>query len=393
MARILRSGSREPLPVSDPLPPTSTPPVHMRLARIEYAEFAAVREQPSRRPIRSMAKESMLIKQRVLTALAVSAVLVLSGCAADTADPGGDDVGVPVVKVGMMGQFTDTPLLVADELGIFDELGLDVEILKFDGVPVGFAAMKAGDVDVMVGTVSSQLLTNVDQPQADQIVQVVTELPGQGLSLIAKDEVAGDVKAQIAALKGKVIGVPALGTDGQLALKRILQYGGLDPETDVSYVALGVGQGMVAAFQNGQIDASMINTPSDALIVQAGGHTVIDLAKDHVIDGLTPWYGGGFMGIRGKLDAKADAVAKFREGITQAIAFINDESNVDEVAAIYSDRAGLALDTAKAVFESRYDAFGATASCDGIQNVYTFMVETGQYDGPAPGCDDLTWAP
>lgn len=328
-----------------------------------------------------------------IVALVAGLTLTLGGCAGTADAPDDAEGAAPELTVGHLGIFSDWPLFVAEETGIFDQLGVDVTLQKFDTTSLGFAALRAGDLDMTLGAISPQLMNNVDQTEDQLVLQVAETIPGQNLSLISTTKLEGDLKSQIAALKGKVIGVPALGTDGQLVLKKVLEYAGLDPERDVSYVAVGVGPQMVAAFTDGQIDASMINTPGDAMLLEAGGSLVIDLSRDLVIDGLDPWYGAGYMGVSEILDAKADAVQRFREGIQQANAYINDPQNIDTVAQAVSTETGLSLELLTSILEARHDLFGDDVSCEGIQNVYEFLFSTGQYDGEAPSCDALAWNP
>jgi NitT/TauT family transport system substrate-binding protein len=56
-------------------------------------------------------------------------------------------------------------------------------------------------------------------------------------------------------LKGKTVGVYSLSTNGNSFLKAYIKSEGLDPETDVNFVAVGFGGPALHALQTGQVDA------------------------------------------------------------------------------------------------------------------------------------------
>ena len=56
-------------------------------------------------------------------------------------------------------------------------------------------------------------------------------------------------------LKGMKIGVSAPGSSTHNLVKQLLSKAGLDPNKDVSIIGVGVGAGVIAAMQSGQIDA------------------------------------------------------------------------------------------------------------------------------------------
>ncbi|GID32542.1 ABC transporter substrate-binding protein [Paractinoplanes brasiliensis] len=78
-------------------------------------------------------------------------------------------------------------------------------------------------------------------------------------------------------LRGKTVGVPARGAAQELVLRSLLTDAGLNPDTDVTWVAIGAGPAAVTAFTSGQVDAAM-SYPQLEMNLRAGFDKLVDLA-------------------------------------------------------------------------------------------------------------------
>lgn len=58
-------------------------------------------------------------------------------------------------------------------------------------------------------------------------------------------------------LKGMTIGIPARGAAQELVLRTLLNDAGLDPESDVTWIAIGAGPTATAAFSSDRVDVAM----------------------------------------------------------------------------------------------------------------------------------------
>ena len=91
-------------------------------------------------------------------------------------------------------------------------------------------------------------------------------------------EVAADIKT-VADLKGKKIGVSTVGSSSDIATRVALKKMGLDPEKDVSILAVGSAANRVAALFAGSIQGG-VSQPPDSLDLEAKGfHVLYDLAS------------------------------------------------------------------------------------------------------------------
>lgn len=95
----------------------------------------------------------------MLRLLAAGAALFLAaGCAAGTTDSGGDGGGGgPVVRLALGVDASYAPLYLAEERGLFDKAGLNVELMQVEGGPAAAEAVIAGTAQLSVNADSSVL--------------------------------------------------------------------------------------------------------------------------------------------------------------------------------------------------------------------------------------------
>jgi NitT/TauT family transport system substrate-binding protein len=153
--------------------------------------------------------------------------------------------------VGGQAAFYYLPLTIAERLGYFKDEGLNLKISDFAGGAVALRAVVGGSADVVSGayehTVSLQ-----SKKQYFQAFVLQGRLPQIALG-VSKSKAA--TYKSFKDLKGMKIGVSAPGSSTHNLVKQLLTKAGLDPAKDVSIIGVGVGAGVIAAMQSGQIDA------------------------------------------------------------------------------------------------------------------------------------------
>lgn len=174
---------------------------------------------------------------RVLTAAAAAWWLMLPGHAAHADD---------VIRVGEGPFITGGGFYVASERGYFKKMGLDIQVKKFNDGALAVPAILAGELDITLMTANASFFNSVakgaplvivldrghNRPGYGYLaVNVTQELYDQGVHSVA----------DFAKLKGKKMGVGALGSINQYDTARALQKAGLDPRKDVNWI-VGVSQ-------------------------------------------------------------------------------------------------------------------------------------------------------
>ncbi len=145
-----------------------------------------------------------------------------------------------VVRVGEGPFITGGGFHVARARGYFEKMGLTIEVKTFNDGVFAVPAMVSGELDISFMTANASLFNSVakgaplvifvdrghNRPgRAYTAISVTQDLYDQGLKSL-KD---------FAKLRGKTIGLVALGSINQYNLGRALQMAGLDPRKDVEW--------------------------------------------------------------------------------------------------------------------------------------------------------------
>jgi NitT/TauT family transport system substrate-binding protein len=192
--------------------------------------------------------------RRTCFALAVAAVLALTGCGGTSPAPSGQQEAPVKLKV-LLGSKTwyvaYAPYVVAVEMGYFKDAGVDPELITCCGSTDVTKQIAAGQGDI--GAPSPEPVIIGRQPDTGMKVKYVYTFYRENIYKIAVVE--GSPIRQITDLKGKSIGVASLGSGAVPAGKAMIKAAGLDPEKDVRFVAIGEGVQAAQAIQQKRVDA------------------------------------------------------------------------------------------------------------------------------------------
>lgn len=187
-------------------------------------------------------------------ALLTAAALALTGCSTGSsgdkpADGDSSAADMPTVRFGYIADFNGASLLaIADEQGLWDKAGLEVETPVFTNGPLQIQALGTNDLDF--GYIGPGAMWLPASGQAE--VAAINSL-GNADRVIAQKGITS-----IKDLKGKKVAVPE-GTSGDMILTMALRSAGLTID-DVEKVAMDPST-VVAAFSSKQVDAAGIWYP------------------------------------------------------------------------------------------------------------------------------------
>ena len=236
--------------------------------------------------------------------LAPPIVVGSGGGAAPAAVP----VTAEAIRVAIPGQsFGFLPLSVALHRGLFKEEGLDpVEVTAVVGdlQPV---ALQAGEVDYAGagGTIGRAAVQGLPV----KVILFLYERPTW--SLVAQPDITS-----AAQLRGKRIGVTRIGTSNDIGAKMAAAHLGLNPESDVSTVSIGVQalQGLVG----GAVEAAMLNTDATAMAQAQGYHELVAMAD------VAMWPFSGFGVADSKLAQQRGQVKRYTRAQIRGLQFMLD---------------------------------------------------------------------
>ena len=130
--------------------------------------------------------------------------------------------------------------------------------------------------------------------------------------------------AMIHDLKGKQIGVPAIGSDGHNFARRFFRDAGMNPDKDATFLAVGLGPDAVAAFKAGQLDAVMAIEPVQTALEALGGRVLLDLQADKTIPEFASWTSSVYHSTKSHADKNPEMMKRFQAAQEEAIAFVRD---------------------------------------------------------------------
>lgn len=264
-------------------------------------------------------------KNRTWTLLAASgaAAVLLAGCAGDPTPAATDGAGDERERVSLNVGYIDTSIngvgitAVADELGLWEEAGIDVNLTPFTNGPTQIQAMASGSIDVgYIGGGATWL------PASGQATIIVPSEATYGDFIITQPDLDATEPED---LEGLRIGVPE-GGSGEMILALALDEAGLT-EDDITKVPLDPPN-VVSAFVAGQIDAAAIFKPlSDQIMESVPDAVVVANNKDFPETAFV----GAWVASNQAVADKPEALTRFLEVYAQANDF-RIENTEDAVA-------------------------------------------------------------
>ncbi|MQB00644.1 MAG: PhnD/SsuA/transferrin family substrate-binding protein [Actinobacteria bacterium] len=215
-------------------------------------------------------------KRRNIMATVGVAILLLTAACGD--EDGGEAAG-ELTKIDFLQPLPKSisfyPLFVAEELGYFEDEGVEVNLLP------------SGDTSVPLAVVTG----NADIGAAITPDIIVTLAEGEDLSLVYEHYQknvfrivvpGGSDVTSIPDLKGKKIGVTAAASGDAALVQTALFEAGMNPETDIEMVVVGDGGPRVAiALEDGSIDA-YAGALSDLVAIQAEGIEFTSISPENL---------------------------------------------------------------------------------------------------------------
>lgn len=169
------------------------------------------------------------------------------------------------------GSWTTLPFVVAGERGFFEKEGVKVRMISFRGTNLMLAALLAGEIDF-----GSYLPFFVGAAARGLPVKIVGSVAKSGgYAMIGRPEIQN-----VAALKGKKIGINSFGSSADFAAYMSVRGAGLDPTKDVTIVPMGGGTPeRLAALASGAVDATVITSPGEYLAEKQGFKILVPMKE------------------------------------------------------------------------------------------------------------------
>ena len=236
-------------------------------------------------------------------------------------------------------------------LGFWEEEGLDVDVLGLSGATAGVQQVASGQVHFATVGPESLLMA-----QAEGIpVKAVYVFARKPIYRIVSPEDSDITEPE--ELAGKVIGVPNMSTGSVPFTRAVLKTAGIDPETGMEWLAVGLGAQAANAFRQGDIDV-WASWDTAVASLENGGF------KFHFIE--PPWisdlFGNVMITHEDTIKNHPDWVVKVARGIAKASVFglANPEAAIRTHWKLYPETAPAeqtdkAMADAEHIFNSRFE--------------------------------------
>lgn len=231
------------------------------------------------------------------------------------------------------GTLVDLTTYAAQQEGFFAQNGIKATLVPIGTATGGAAALEAGSIQVATGSPDG-LLPLIAKGYGAKIISGATK---QIFQLIVSKSVAihGSYPADLAALKGKTVGVPALGTAAMVIVEAMLKQAGINPKA-VTFVPVGAAATALAAIEHGGVDALSDYPPVTTTPVLSGkARLLVNLA---VPGQGPPGVAGGdyvaYWAMSNYISSHSGVIAKLRRSFAQAALWLANPNNTANVRSL-----------------------------------------------------------
>lgn len=156
------------------------------------------------------------------------------------------------------------PLPLGRDKGIYQSEGIDLQMVLVTS-PIQVTALTTGDIDF--SGAQSQVMAGAARGLPVKVVGFITTKPS--FWLVAKPEIKSTSD-----LKGKIIGITAIGSSTDTLARALLSKSSLTPDKDFTLFGTGTTANILAALKGGSVDAGMLSPPFNAMAKLMGFRTL-----------------------------------------------------------------------------------------------------------------------
>ncbi|MCZ2849217.1 ABC transporter substrate-binding protein [Modestobacter sp. VKM Ac-2978] len=318
----------------------------------------------------------------------MAVLLGVTACGGDSDDGGGgssaSEGGATTVTVSYNPASQFAPMFVGMDQGIFEEHGVQLELVPQTDVAAIISGVASGQYDFGFATVVHVINARANNIPIKAVAtpdgqQAVEEAPDMGNALVAGPDSgisdAGD-------LEGKTLGVIGLASLNTLAAQELADAAGVDP-TSIQLVQMPFGQ-MPAALAAGDIDAAVVQSPFIAEAVASGSTVIakpnVELFADSAV--------GLFTTSEQKIAEDEEVVRGFAAAMVEAQEYA--AAHVDEARQTLVEHLGLTPEAAAAA--TWCTTCTPELDTDGFATAQELMEKYAGLED-APGVDEYVWKP
>jgi NitT/TauT family transport system substrate-binding protein len=258
--------------------------------------------------------------------------------------------------------YSALPLVAAKEWKLFQEQGLDVEIILMRSAAAA-AALASGDLDYQSGIGPASVSATLNGVDSRALWSSTNRI---SYWLMAKPEFR-----TVQDLRGKKIGVSGLGGTSHVALAAALEKSGLGPK---DYAAISVPGGqLVQSLESGFLDAASLNPPTMFFAHRRGFNRLLDIGS------LVEMASGGLTALNRTIRSRPDEVRRIIRALQlgKRDMLKSRDKTMDLITGVLKMDRETAADTYKVV-EASFNDTGIPTR-EGIANIIKAIKAEGRF--------------
>jgi len=210
------------------------------------------------------------------------------------------------LRVAWAGGASNATVWIVQEKGLLKKQGVNAEFISVNASPMALQAMIAGEVDVIVTSVTTLVNSRLTGADVIMIASIVPTFPAH---IITQKNIT-DIKQ----LKGKIGGVGRAGTTTEIGMRLGLSRLGIDPNTDVKLVPVGATADALAALSKGIVQFSILVEPFVREAEKLGFKSLIDISTLNI-----PFHWNAALTLETTIRSKSRLMTKFVRALAEAI--------------------------------------------------------------------------
>lgn len=233
------------------------------------------------------------------------------------------------IMVGGLEKIIYLPYMLADRLGYYKDEGITVTLVEESAGQDAELALLAGQVDGAGGFYDHTIDL---QSKGKKVEDVVTMADVPGEQLMVSEKYRDKVKT-LADLKGLTIGITGLGSSTNMLASYNVVKGG-NKESDYKPLPVGAGETLIAAMQQGRIQAAVTSEPTASILKDKHiAFTFVDMnSKDGTQQALGGRYASTSLYMQNDyVKAHPDVVQKLANAYVKTLKWMSTHS-AEEIA-------------------------------------------------------------
>ena len=228
------------------------------------------------------------------------------------------------LRLAWAGGASNATVWIVQDKGLLKKQGVSAEFISVNASPMALQALLAGELDVIVTSVTTLVNSRLNGAGVKMFVAIVPTFPAH----IVTTKNITDVKQ----LKGKTGGVGRAGTTTEIGMRLGLARLGVDPNSDVKLVPVGATADALAALAKGLVQFAILVEPFVREAEKLGFKSLVDIGSLNL-----PFHWNAAITRETTIRSRAPLLSKLSRALVEAIhSFKSDRASTIKSISKYT---------------------------------------------------------